>query len=192
MHDLQERTTRARLVIACFAWIVIGCSSITSISKAQTIQGSYVVANGGQEVRGNNITLHSTVGQALVGATSTQSLLHGAGFWYTESLDVILQPVSVEDSRTSTDQPQTFSLDQNYPNPFNPSTNISYAVATPGPVSIVIYDLLGREVQMLVDEHHATGTYELSFDAEDLPSGMYLYVFSYGSSSITRHMILLK
>ena len=74
--------------------------------------------------------------------------------------------------------PTGFELSQNYPNPFNPTTNIGYRVANVGFVSLKVYDVLGREVRTLVSEVRNAGSYEVQFDASDLPSGVYMYRLS--------------
>ncbi len=84
------------------------------------------------------------------------------------------------------------SVSQNYPNPFNPSTKIVYSVTEASNVNITVFDILGREVEVLVDGFKSTGTYELTFNAENLPSGLYLYTFEAGSTRITKKMTLLK
>jgi hypothetical protein len=70
-----------------------------------------------------------------------------------------------------------FRLEQNYPNPFNPTTSIEFAVPGPGSqqVTLCVYDLLGREVAMLVNEEKASGTYAVTFDARGLASGVFYY-----------------
>lgn len=88
--------------------------------------------------------------------------------------------------------PETFSISQNYPNPFNPSTKINYSIAEASNVRIVVFDILGREVEVLANGFKAAGTYELTFNAENLPSGLYLYTFESGSTKITKKMTLLK
>jgi len=90
------------------------------------------------------------------------------------------------------DVPAEFVLNQNYPNPFNPSTTISYFVPKESFVSIKIYDFLGREVTTLVSEMKSTGSYELAFDASNIPSGTYFYVMTSESYSNTKKMVLLK
>jgi hypothetical protein len=96
------------------------------------------------------------------------------------------------DVTTSTDVPATYSLAQNYPNPFNPSTTIRYQLPTSGNVRLVVYDLIGREVAVLVNEHRAAGTYSVVFDARGLASGMYLYRLVTDAFVQTRGMMLVK
>jgi hypothetical protein len=71
--------------------------------------------------------------------------------------------------------PKTFSLEQNFPNPFNPTTTLYYQLPTASRVSIVVYDLLGREVKRLVDEVKEAGYHEARFSASGIATGVYLY-----------------
>ncbi len=88
--------------------------------------------------------------------------------------------------------PLTYSLMQNYPNPFNPSTVIKYQIAKEGHVTLKIYDVLGREVEKLVDEEKPAGNYFVSFNASLLSSGVYFYKITLGNYSDTRKMVLMK
>ena len=90
------------------------------------------------------------------------------------------------------EMPDGFRLAQNYPNPFNPQTTIRYDVPEATPVRLAVYDMLGREVDVLVDRHHTAGTYEAVFEASRLPSGVYVYRLDAGSFTQTRRMLLLK
>jgi hypothetical protein len=90
----------------------------------------------------------------------------------------------------------TLSLDQNFPNPFTGSTTISYTLPEPGHVSINLYNLLGEQMQNLVELDQGTGQHSFRFDAGNLPSGQYTYrmIFT-GSISVTkisRKMYLIK
>jgi hypothetical protein len=106
------------------------------------------------------------------------------------------------------DRPSTFALEQNFPNPFNPVTTIGFRVpadgarertaAIPGPqpatrhVRLTVYDLLGREVAVLVDEPKEPGTYAVPFSAQGLSSGMYVYRLTFGRFAQTRTMLLIR
>ena len=85
-----------------------------------------------------------------------------------------------------------FSLSQNYPNPFNPKTKIDYQIAQLGIVSIKVYDILGKEVAILVNKVQSTGNYYVNFEGTNLPSGIYFYQLKSGDFIQTRKMILLK
>ncbi len=85
-----------------------------------------------------------------------------------------------------------FSLSQNYPNPFNPTTQIGYSVSERSQVSLVVYDLLGREVATLVNEVKEPGSYKVNFNASNLPSGMYTYRIQSGNFVQSKKMMLMK
>jgi hypothetical protein len=88
--------------------------------------------------------------------------------------------------------PNEITLLQNYPNPFNSGTTIRYFVVKPDRVTLTVYDLLGREVQTLADEYMQAGFHTSTFDATDLPSGMYFYRLRVGEAVQTRPMVLLR
>jgi hypothetical protein len=99
--------------------------------------------------------------------------------------------------------PDGFHLQQNYPNPFNPKTGVRFQVAgvrevgardqgSGASVKLTVYDLLGREVAVLVNERKAPGSYEVSFDGSGLASGVYIYRMTAGSFATSRKMILVK
>jgi len=88
--------------------------------------------------------------------------------------------------------PAQFALSQNYPNPFNPSTVISYQLPSVSHVTLKVYDVLGREVAMLVDQKQGAGYYNVTFNAGNLPSGVYFYRLSADSKLITRKLVLVK
>ena len=85
-----------------------------------------------------------------------------------------------------------FALEQNYPNPFNPTTKINYSIKEKGNVELKIFDLLGSEIAVLVNEEKDPGNYDVSFDASSLSSGVYLYTIKSGSFVQTRKMLLMK
>lgn len=85
-----------------------------------------------------------------------------------------------------------YALSQNYPNPFNPTTTIKYSIAKPGMVSLKIYDVVGREVATLVNQEQGTGSYQVTFDASRLSSGLYLYRIQAGDFSAVNKMMLIK
>ncbi len=97
---------------------------------------------------------------------------------------------SVEDNRNI--QPSRYILEQNYPNPFNPTTNISYSIPNTGYVSLKVYDALGREAAVLVNEVKPAGNYLVNFNAARLASGIYFYRLEAGGVTQSHKMILLK
>ena len=89
-------------------------------------------------------------------------------------------------------QPLTFGLQQNYPNPFNPATKIEYQIPEGSFVTIKLYDVLGNEITSLVNEEKQAGSYEVEFDASNLPSGIYVYQLKADKFVETKKMVLLK
>ncbi len=88
--------------------------------------------------------------------------------------------------------PEKFILYQNYPNPFNPTTTIKFYVPATAPVSLKVYDLVGREVAVLVDEVKPAGEFAIDFDAAALASGIYFYVLKTSKFETVRKMIFLR
>jgi hypothetical protein len=88
--------------------------------------------------------------------------------------------------------PASFDLSQNYPNPFNPSTRIDYSIIQSGPVSLKVFDLLGREVATLFNGDQKVGRFTVEFDGSHLASGVYFYKLQAGSNSITKKLVLMK
>jgi len=86
----------------------------------------------------------------------------------------------------------SYELAQNYPNPFNPLTQINYNVGEGGLVNLKVYNILGMEVATLVNEYKPVGSYQVSFDGNDLSSGVYIYNLSVNNYTKTRKMILEK
>ena len=112
--------------------------------------------------------------------------------WYEN-----LIPVSVEDVPSSI--PTGFELYQSYPNPFNPTTKIKYQIPEKSFVTIKVYDVLGNEIATLVNEEKPVGTYEITWYADKLPSGVYFYRLQavptgrqVGSFVKTKKMVLLR
>ena len=93
---------------------------------------------------------------------------------------------------TAEETPEAFMLHGNRPNPFNPQTTIRFDVAESAYVKLVVYDMLGRQVRVLVDGTRQAGTHEVTFEAGTLPSGTYLYRLDTPLGSFTGSMLLLK
>ena len=99
--------------------------------------------------------------------------------------------VSVRDESINS-EPISYSLQQNYPNPFNPTTNINFSIAEAGSVTIKVYNTLGAEITTLVSENMSAGNHVVTFEATDLPTGIYFYSLNSNNVSMTKKMLLLK
>ncbi len=128
------------------------------------------------------------------------------GMLATPALDVFTFNINTVSGITNNENSssQNFALYQNYPNPFNPTTKIKYTIPQTGSpllggagggltiIQLKIYDILGKEVATLVDEKKSPGKYEVQFNGNNLPSGIYFYRLQAGSYSDTKKLILLK
>jgi hypothetical protein len=92
----------------------------------------------------------------------------------------------------ASEMPKAFALLQNYPNPFNPSTTIKLELPKSSVVRLSVFDILGREVSVLVNERRDAGAYEVKFDGSNLASGVYFYRLQAGSFVQTRKLLLLR
>ncbi len=130
--------------------------------------------------QGGDINVQPTIMQFFSPGSAT---LWSVGTWNDEILTSVGQ---------SGNSPTKFELNQNYPNPFNPSTTIKYQIPKAGMVSIKVYDILGQEVAILVNEIKNSGSYQVNFNASKLASGTYIYRLQAGSFVQTKKMLLLK
>lgn len=101
-------------------------------------------------------------------------------------------PTSVNANNSNNSTPTVFQLEQNYPNPFNPTTVINYQLPVNSFVTLKVYDLLGREVATLVNEHKVGGRYSVRFDGSNLSAGTYIYKLSADKFSDVKKIVLIK
>ena len=126
----------------------------------------------------------------------------GRGIWAVGTLGKITYHSPLMDiAKLSSEVPANYSLHQNYPNPFNPSTKIKFDIPSYGfptgtfgndRVLLKVFDITGKEVATLVNEHLQPGTYEVTFDGSNLTSGVYFYKLTAGNYSETKKLVLLK
>jgi hypothetical protein len=109
----------------------------------------------------------------------------GWGFWQ-DDFDII---TGIDDAEQI---PIKYSLYQNYPNPFNPSTKIKYSIPQDSKVMIKVFDILGNKIETLVNEEKKAGTYEITWNAVRLPSGVYFYQIKSGDFIDAKKMVLMK
>jgi hypothetical protein len=135
------------------------------------------------------------------GSYHSYTYLHSPGGWYylnkngdTLFLYMIRAYVTVgtTDVPSVAPVPTSYALGQNYPNPFNPSTTISYQIAGASEVTLRVFDILGREVRLLVRERQEPGTYRIAFTPEGLTSGTYFYRLQAGAYTETRKMLYVR
>ncbi len=131
-----------------------------------------------------------------IGLTSGNGKLYAV--WMSDKSGIFqawMTPIdlsSVGIKKVSELTPSGYSLEQNFPNPFNSMTNIRFNILNTEIVKIKVYDILGKEVKTLLNEYKEPGTYQLRFDAKDLPTGIYFYKIKSGNFSETKKMILAR
>ena len=154
------------------------------------------------EIATDNQFTNSFIDSTITDTTYLYSNLnYGESYWWrvkaynamgwgdfsdVRSFDII---TSVEEDNQL---PTEFSLEQNYPNPFNPSTKIKYLIPQSSNVVIKVFDVLGNEIETLVNEEKPVGSYEVVFDAAKLPSGVYFFQLKASTFVETKKMILMK
>ncbi len=177
-----------------FSFDVLSCRSYLSnlFSKHYT---SYVFGDFLYHVFTDSIGFSVYNGQAMKGFLETYvvgCILNGKK--YGEVLENYL--VNVDDKPSNI--PSGFSLSQNYPNPFNPETTVNYQLPTAAFVTLKVYDLLGRVVATLVNEHKQAGNYKATLNvghierSREMASGIYFYRLQAGTYNQTRKLILMK
>ncbi len=115
-----------------------------------------------------------------------------SGVLYGDSLNISQDSVKTISPDSAQTIPKEFYLYQNYPNPFNPVTTIRYYIPKAGLVNLKVYDLLGREIAILINEEKPAGRYEVEFNGAGLPSGVYFYTLQSGNFKETKKFILMK
>jgi hypothetical protein len=153
--------------------------------------GVFISTNGGGNWQDFNSGLPDAVQAMDLNYTTVNNVIrvmtHGNGAYERKFLSQIISGSEGEPNTVS-----GYKLEQNYPNPFNPSTIISYRIPVIGFVTLIVYDLLGREVATLVNEEKPVGEYEVEFNGTSLPSGTYFYRLNTDSHTETKKMLLFK
>lgn len=138
------------------------------------------------KVNGNNVTAFLAYANEL-GATKPKGDPNQVTALYSGSYT--FQVTGVENDKNVV---TSYSLNQNYPNPFNPSTSIKFSLAEQGNVSLVVYDMLGRQVATLLNGVQSAGDHQVTFNASKLASGMYIYTLKAGNFTASKKMLLMK
>jgi len=151
---------------------------------------SWSVFDNGFALQNNSSTTSfSLIGQPAVGISASNNNKVILGF---------LSELAIRGSVTSSDDPTNniillvYDLYQNYPNPFNPTTTIKYTIPQTSFITLKVFDILGREVAVLVNEEKPAGSYEVDFNASQLSSGVYIYQLKSGSFIQIKKMVLIR
>ncbi|MBE0644662.1 MAG: T9SS type A sorting domain-containing protein [Bacteroidetes bacterium] len=178
-----------RRIFTIIAWGILIHGTVLT---AQPVLQRAVVGGGASFMSGAVHSLRATVGQPGTGYASTAGHGAGLGFWYR-----------VEQGGTDADAvdavPRGPELGENYPNPFgpgspsqSPSTRITLRLQTEGHTLLAVYDIIGRQRAVLIDERLAAGNYIVRIQADQLDAGVYIYRLVQGDEHIERKMLLLR
>jgi hypothetical protein len=173
--------------------------SLSPVLRLLAINGELTHPSSGTGIYVFDYTAPASPGTETIFATGLSG--GKAGPWGFASDKMVY--VDLIADRKEVPAPLSFALEQNYPNPFNPTTTIQYTIGgvvapsgAKGPVSmnvkLSVYDLLGREVAVLVNERRAAGSYQDIFDGNGLASGVYVYRLIAGEAIETKRMVLLE
>lgn len=163
--------------------LLIGTWGFGAFENAMpTAAGSF----GAVALRGANVP--------IVAVSNTGELFLGTDTGDSETLQLSLSATSTSTESAGGDQvvPEGYALGQNYPNPFNPVTTIGFELPDAGKVRLAVFDVLGREVAVLVDGPKPAGLHQVRFHAAALPSGSYLYRLDTAQGTMTRQLVLMK
>ena len=156
---------------------------------------AFGLSNSGEKVWLENASGSIIDTITFLGHTASQSYgrIPDGGAW--QLLNTITRGTSNGSASGVQNQPKgttSYQLSQNYPNPFNPNTVTKYQLPVNSHVSLRVYDVLGREVSVIVDEMKNAGTYEVRLDASRLSSGVYLYRLQIGEFAVTKRLVVQK
>ena len=164
-------------------WTTVSCiTGLSVVREEEIVDLSPYLSEGQVKVRFQVIT-------------DEQNAYQG---WYLGNISLLVDTTLQMTTDPEAEQlPASFSLEQNYPNPFNPATTIAFSLAETGDVRLTVYDVLGREVKVLMNEALMRGRHEVVWDGtnaalESVPSGVYFACLSAGDRSATRKLLLLR
>ena len=166
---------------------------------------SFTDSDNGTAVGYNGTILRTTDGGTTWSSQTSGTTNNLLGVCFTDSYNgtavgdggTILRTTNggvsfVEEDEILSEIPSNYELSQNYPNPFNPTTTISYSIPKTSFIKLSIFDILGQEIETLVDEQKYVGTYEITWYAEKLSGGIYFYRLQAGDFVETKKMVLLR
>jgi hypothetical protein len=188
------------------SWIAVNTGLTTNVVYSFAVSGTNLFAGGGGVfLSTNNGTSWTAVSTGLtnsvdafaVSGTNLFAGTSGSGVWRRPLSEMMTSVKEVHSSLT-----ESYALEQNYPNPFNPSTTIRFSLPKSGYVTLKVYDLLGRQVETLVDGERTAGTYSVEWTPKNLASGVsskggyasgvYFYRIQAGAFSDVKRLVLLK
>lgn len=154
---------------------------------AQSVMSASVMSTGSSQASASGKSIQASLGQSFIGVSGASGKNTGAGYWYLISESQVSTDIETLDT-----QPNSFSLNNNYPNPFNPETSFSFTLPKQGRATLIVYDMLGNEMERIVDQDLPAGEFRTSWNAEGMSSGTYFYRLESQGLVLTKKMTLLK
>ena len=176
-----------------YTWSNFHCDGITLVSGS-----IHSMRSGGWAITNNSFTIQTSISQGTmtINGTFTPTGSSVTGTFSYNIFGTICSgnwgPVTSSVEMVENEIPNDYELYQNYPNPFNPGTRIKFGIPEEALVSLIIYDSIGREIQVLLNESLPPATYSIVFNGINLPSGIYFYKLMAGDYSSTKKMVLLR
>ena len=176
-----------------YTWSNFHCDGITLVSGS-----IHSMRSGGWAITNNSFTIQTSISQGTmtINGTFTPTGSSVTGTFSYNIFGTICSgnwgPVTSSVEMVENEIPNDYELYQNYPNPFNPGTRIKFGIPEEALVSLIIYDSIGREIQVLLNESLPPANYSIVFNGIYLPSGIYFYKLMAGDYSLTKKMVLLK
>jgi len=155
----------------------------------KTTRGSYTQFSVDLTYIASGTPDNAVIEFGITGSSTNGDTIHIGSTYKLDDLTLTGTAAGIE---TVPGAPLAYTLAQNYPNPFNPSTSISYQLKSAVQVRLSVYDILGREVAVLVDGMQTQGPHEIRFDGSGLASGVYIYRLQAGTFVEQRKMVLAK
>ncbi len=175
----------------CLIFLIILNGSFITTAQNINVDWSSFGTAGGNYLNNNSKHIVS-IGQPLIGESIGNNIKISGGFLVHKIFNSHISALNNPGSVFS--HPVNYTLYQNYPNPFNPTTTIKYEIPEAKHVTLQIFDILGNEVETLVNKEQPAGSYKAKFAVgnKQLASGIYLYKLQAGSFIQTKKMVLLK
>ncbi len=151
--------------------------------------GPFIMNSGDTQIVMTGFMITRTGGNNLQNVCAVQSLSDSALAYYYNDFRTCV-PIGIEP--ISTEIPQKFELFQNYPNPFNPMTKLKFQMPKSAFTKLAVFDVTGKEISILVNQNLKPGIYEIDWNAENIPSGVYFYSLITNEFTQTKKMVVLK
>ncbi|HXX65362.1 MAG TPA: T9SS type A sorting domain-containing protein [Bacteroidota bacterium] len=175
-----------------YGWLIVtnnGSALGYGFFNEKTVRGSYLQFNVPITYFVSGVPDSCEIFFGILGSSANNDTVHVGSTFRLD--DLALSGTATAVAQVA-QVPHTYALEQNYPNPFNPSTVISYDLASTGTVRLTVYDILGREVERLVDGIQSAGSHQVRFDGNGLSSGVYIYRLQSPGAVLERKMVLAK